>query len=35
MIVENYTKFNVEMFGIKVFSINSKAKEIYQKNNLL
>ena len=35
MIVENYTKFNVELFGIKVFSINSKAKEIYQKNNLL
>ena len=35
MILENYTKFNVELFGIKVFSINSKAKEIYQKNNLL
>ena len=35
MIVENYTKFNVELFGIKVFSINSKSKEIYQKNNLL
>ncbi len=35
MIVENYTKFNVEMFGIKVFSINSKSKEIYQKNKLL
>ena len=35
MIVENYTKFNVELFGVKVFSINSKAKEIYQKNNLL
>jgi hypothetical protein len=35
MIVENYTKFNVELFGIKVFSINSKAKEIYLKNNLL
>ena len=31
MIVENYTKFNVEMFGIKVFSINSKSKEIYEK----
>ena len=27
MIVENYTKFNVELFGVKVFSINSKAKE--------
>ena len=35
MVVENYTKFNVELFGVKVFSINSKAKEIYQKNNLL
>ena len=35
MIVENYTKFNVELFGVKVFSINSKAKEIYKKNNLL
>ena len=35
MIVENYTKFNVELFGIKVFSINSKAREIYKKNNLL
>ena len=35
MIVENYTKFNVELLGIKVFSINSKAKEIYKKNNLL
>ena len=35
MIVENYTKFNVEMFGIKVFSINSKSKEIYKKNKLL
>ena len=35
MIVENYTKFNVEMFGIKVFSINSKSKEVYQKNKLL
>ena len=35
MIVENYTKFKVELFGIKVFSINSKSKEIYQKNKLL
>ena len=35
MIVENYTKFNVELFGIKVFSINSKSKEIYQKNKLI
>ena len=35
MIVENYTKFNVEMFGINVFSINSKSKEIYEKDKLL
>ena len=35
MIVENYTKFNVEMFGIKVFSINSKSNEIYEKDKLI
>ena len=35
MIIENYTKFNVEMFGIKVFTINSKSKEIYEKDKLL
>ena len=35
MIVENYTKFNVEMFGIKVFTINSKSKEIYENDKLL
>ncbi len=35
MIVENYTKFNVEMFGVKVFTIDSKSKEIYLKNKLL
>ena len=35
MIVENYTKFNVEMFGINVFKINSKSKEIYEKDKLL
>ena len=29
MTVENYTKFIVEMFGVKVFSIDSKSKEIY------
>ncbi len=34
-IVENYTKFAVEMFGIKVFKIDSKSKEIYKKNKLL
>ncbi len=35
MIVENYTKFTVEMFGIKVFSINSESKEIYKKDKLI
>ena len=35
MIVENYTKFNVEMFGINVFTINSKSREIYEKDKLL
>ena len=35
MTVENYTKFAVEMFGIKVFTIDSKSKEIYEKNKLL
>ena len=35
MAVENYTKFIVEMFGVKVFSIDSKSKEIYQKGRLM
>jgi len=35
MIVENHTKFIVEMFGVKVFSIDSKSKEIYQKDKLI
>jgi len=35
MMVENYTKFIVEMFGVKVFSIDSKSKEIYQKDKLI
>ena len=35
MIVENYTNFIVEMFGVKVFSIDSKSKEIYQKDKLI
>ena len=33
--VENYTKFIVEMFGVKVFSIDSKSKEIYKKDKLI
>ena len=35
MIVENYTKFIIEMFGVKIFSIDSKSKEIYKKNKLI
>ena len=35
MIVKNYTQFAVDMFGIKVFSIKSKSKEIYEKDKLL
>ena len=35
MTVENYTKFIVEMFGVKVFSINSQSKEIYKKDRLI
>ena len=35
MIVENYTKFSVEMFGVKVFSIDSQSKEMYLKDKLI
>ena len=35
MIVENFTKFDVEIFNVKIFSINSKSKEIYEKNKLI
>ena len=35
MTVENYTKFIVEMLGVKIFSIDSKSKEIYQKDKLM
>ena len=35
MTVENYAKFIVEMFGVKVFSIDSKSKEIYKKDKLI
>lgn len=34
MTVENHTKFSVDMFGVKIFSIDSKSKEIYKKGNL-
>ena len=35
MTVENHTKFIVEMFGVKVFSIDSESKEMYQKDKLI
>ena len=35
MTVENNTKFVVEILGLKVFSIDSKSKEIYKKDKLL
>ena len=35
MTVENYTKFIVEMFGVKVFSIDSQSKEMYLKDKLI
>ena len=35
MTVENNTKFVVEIFGLKVFSIDSKSKEVYQKDKLI
>ncbi len=35
IIIKNYTKFNVKMLGIKVFSIDSESKEIYQKDQLI
>ena len=35
MIVENYTKFSVEMFGVKIFSIDSQSKEMYLKDKLI
>tara|TARA_B100000287_G_scaffold67995_1_gene59544 strand:+ start:55 stop:726 length:672 start_codon:yes stop_codon:yes gene_type:complete len=35
MIVENYTQFEIDLLGIKVFSIDSKSREIYEKDKLL
>ncbi len=35
MTVENHTKFSVDMFGVKIFSIDSKSKEIYKKGSLI
>ncbi len=35
MTVKNYTKFNVDLFGVSVFSILSEAVEIYENNKLI
>ena len=35
MTEENNTKFIVEILGLRVFSIDSKSKEIYQKDKLI
>ena len=35
MTVKNYTKFSVEMFGVKIFSIDSKSEEVYEKDKLI
>ena len=35
MTVKNYTKFNVDLFGVSVFSILSEAIEVYEDNKLI
>ena len=35
MIVKNYTKFKVDLFGVEVFKILSEGTEKYNKNNLV
>ena len=35
MTVKNYTKFKVELLGVKVFSISSEAEERYNNNQLV
>ena len=35
MTVKNYTKFNVKLFGVTVFSISSEAIEEYKNNKLI
>ena len=35
MIVKNYTKFEVDLFGVSVFSILSEAIEIYENDKLI
>ena len=35
MTVKNYTKFNVDLFGISVFSILGEATEVYEDNKLI
>ena len=33
--VKNYTKFNVDLFGVSVFSILSETTEIYENDKLI
>ena len=35
MTIKNYTKFNVELLGVKIFSILSEAIEVYEDNKLI
>ena len=35
MTVKNYTKFNVDLFGVSIFSILSEATEVYEDNKLI
>ena len=35
MTVKNYTKFNVELFGVSIFSILSEAVEKYENDELI
>ena len=35
MTVKNYTKFNVDLFGVSIFSILGEATEVYKDNKLI
>ena len=35
MTVKNYTKFNVDLFGVSIFSILGEATEVYEDNKLI
>ena len=35
MTVKNYTKFNVDLFGVSIFSILSETTEIYENDKLI